>query len=386
VGVQGNAFWVLDANLACEASYAPQGDSRLIRVAPDGAGARDTIVLTGVRNATGIVVAGNVAFVSSGGLADFSAWPAVTWSAPSRIVKVDLAARRVVSTVTVAPVSNGGGVRLGADGRLYMTVYTATDYSSTEVFAFDQDLNPAGARAAGRNSLALRLANGAAPKCQGAVADALGRVYCPVNGTGSAATLHVFDATGVLLRSVAVGQGAVDVALRPKYLPMRRRRIESSRGRCAACAWADISGVGRPQSRALGHGGTVVDLLGPQADAAEFCGTEARARPIAARGRRRGLFPQRSSPCRNILAAVLGPLAGASAACSRARTAGTGSRSSPAASCRPSPCTRRTCATASRPPRSRSPGTTRWASTTPCSGVAGSDSCSGGASSCRVTT
>jgi hypothetical protein len=214
VGVQGNAFWVLDANLACEASYAPQGDSRLIRVTPDGAGARDTVVLTGVRNATSIVVAGNVAFVSSGGLADFSAWPAVTWSAPSRIVKVDLAARRVVSTVTVAPVSNGGGVRLGADGRLYMTVYTATDYSTTEVFAFDQDLNPAGARAAGRNSLALRLANGAAPKCQGAVADALGRVYCPVNGTGSAATLHVFDATGVLLRSVAVGQGAVDVALR----------------------------------------------------------------------------------------------------------------------------------------------------------------------------
>lgn len=213
VAVQGGAFWVLDANLDCEGSYNPQGDSRLVRLSPDGT-QRDTIVLTGVRNASSIVVAGGSAFVSSGGTADFSNWPSVTFTAPSSVTKVDLATRRVVSTRVLAPTSNGGGVRLGLDGRLYGSAYTSTDYATREVFALDQELNFVGTRATGRNSLALRLANGTAPACAGVTADALGRVYCPVNGAGSAATLHVFDATGTLLRSVPVGQGAVDVALR----------------------------------------------------------------------------------------------------------------------------------------------------------------------------
>lgn len=214
VGVQGGSFWILDSNRSCESSFASLGDSRLIRLAPNGAGARDTILLPGVKSATGIVVVGSTAFVSSGGVADFSARPVVRFVEPAKLVKVDLAARRVVRTVDVAPTSNGGGARLGADGRLYFATALTTDYNTRAVFAFDQELTPVGTRVAGGNQLALRLADGSAPKCVGAVGDALGRVYCAVNGAGSAATLYAFDATGALLRTVAAGQGAVDVALR----------------------------------------------------------------------------------------------------------------------------------------------------------------------------
>jgi hypothetical protein len=55
---------------------------------------------------------------------------------------------------------------------------------------------------------------GAEVTCGSAQADALGRVHCIVNGTGSATSLVVFDATGKEVRRVSAGQGGVDLALR----------------------------------------------------------------------------------------------------------------------------------------------------------------------------
>jgi hypothetical protein len=217
VAAQGGAVWVLDANLNCDQrAYVVQGDSRLIRLIPSatGTGARDTLVLAGVRNATSMTVVGNTAFVSSPGVADFSRFPATTFNQPGSITQVDLAARRVVRTVSLPTGSYGAGTRLGADGLLYVTAYTNTNFSAQDVFAFDQSLAIAGARSATRQSLALTLANGSAPVCGAATADARGRVYCASNGAGSAATVYVFEANGTLVRAVPAGQGAVAIALR----------------------------------------------------------------------------------------------------------------------------------------------------------------------------
>jgi len=218
LAAQGGALWVLDANLNCDQrAYVVQGDSRLIRFAPtaSGAGPRDTLVLAGVRNAGSMIVVGSTAFVSSAGVADFSRFPLTTFAQPGSITQVDLAARRVVRTVSLPTGSYGAGMRLGGDGLLYVTAYTSTNFSTQDVFVYDQSLAIAGGtRAPGRQSLALTLANGTAPACTAATADARGRVYCAANGAGSATTVYVFDPNGALLRATPAGQGAVSIAVR----------------------------------------------------------------------------------------------------------------------------------------------------------------------------
>ena len=214
VGVHGGALWVVDANLNCGAGFVSQGDARLIRLSASGAGARDTVTLAGIRNATSLTIVGDAAYVTSAGVADFSAFPITVFTTPGSITRVDLTARRVVRTVSLPTGTYGAGLRAGADGNLYVTAYTRTDFSRQDVFAFDAVLAPVGARAAGAQSLDLRLATGGAPVCSAATADALGRVYCAANGAGSQAVVHVFERTGALLRSVPAGQGAVDLAVR----------------------------------------------------------------------------------------------------------------------------------------------------------------------------
>ena len=49
----------------------------------------------------------------------------------------------------------------------------------------------------------------------GAQADALGRLHCIQNGTGSVTSLLVFSPAGTEVRRVAANQGGVDMALRP---------------------------------------------------------------------------------------------------------------------------------------------------------------------------
>ena len=44
--------------------------------------------------------------------------------------------------------------------------------------------------------------------------DIRGRIYCPENGAGSAATLYVWNLAGTLIRTIPAGQGSVDVGVR----------------------------------------------------------------------------------------------------------------------------------------------------------------------------
>ena len=63
--------------------------------------------------------------------------------------------------------------------------------------------------------LLLTGATGTAVTCGSAQADALGRLHCIQNGTGSVTSLLVFSPAGTEVRRVAANQGGVDMALRP---------------------------------------------------------------------------------------------------------------------------------------------------------------------------
>lgn len=207
-----NATWVLDANSACRSDYAVQGDVRLIRI-PSGSTARDTLVIAGLRGSSaGAIIVGDVAYVSAGGDAGFATFP-YTLRTSGAVAKVDLKARRVLTTRPMPSGSYGAGLKLGGDGFLYVSLYeNLSTFTNRLVKLRADDLTPV---ADGITPwFALTGADGKPVTCGSGVADALGRVHCLVNGAGSTTSLVVFTPQGTESRRVAAGQGGVDLALR----------------------------------------------------------------------------------------------------------------------------------------------------------------------------
>jgi hypothetical protein len=207
-----NATWIVDANSNCRTNYAVQGDVRLIRVPTTGT-TRDTLVLTGVRGSgASAIVSGDVAYVSGGGDASFAAFP-YTLNASGAIAKVDLRNRRVITTRTMPAGSYGAGLKLGLDGFLYVSAYQDLSTFTNRIAKLRTD--DLSFVSAGTTSwLSLTNATGATVTCGSGQADALGRLHCLVNGTGSVTSLVVFNPQGVEIRRVGAGQGGVDLALR----------------------------------------------------------------------------------------------------------------------------------------------------------------------------
>ncbi|MBA3888965.1 MAG: hypothetical protein H0X64_00385 [Gemmatimonadaceae bacterium] len=216
VAAHAGNLWVVDYNAACDAGYQSLGDSRLIRVEPNSA-VRDTVRLPGVKNATGIIMDGDLAYVSAIGDADYSAYPAVTFVTPGSITVVNLRTRQVVGTLSLPQGTNGATASLGADGRLYVVAYVNTSFEQG-VFAINPaSLSFAGLRNPGSQTLRLTRASGSPGQCGAATANALGHVYCVVNqGAGQSTSVVVFHAsTGAEIRTVATGgTGGVAIALR----------------------------------------------------------------------------------------------------------------------------------------------------------------------------
>ncbi|GAB1341512.1 hypothetical protein [Gemmatimonas sp.] len=210
--VYDNATWVVDANSNCRSNYAVQGDVRLIRIPNTGA-TRDTIVMTGMRGSgASAIVLGDVAFISAGGDASFASFPYTLLNSGS-IGKVDLRNRRVQSTRIMPSGSYGASTKLGLDGFLYVSLYeNLSAFAGRIVKVRTDDLSFVSNGTSG--FLDLRTATGVAVNCGSGQADALGRVHCLVNGTGSATSLLVFSPAFVETRRVAAGQGGVDLAIR----------------------------------------------------------------------------------------------------------------------------------------------------------------------------
>ena len=210
--VYDNATWVVDANSNCRSNYAVQGDVRLIRI-PNTGSTRDTIVMTGMRGSgASAIVLGDVAFISAGGDASFASFPYTLLNSGS-IAKVDLRNRRVQSTRVMPSGSYGASTKLGLDGFLYVSLYeNLSAFAGRIVKVRTDDLSFVSNGTSG--FLDLRTAAGDAVNCGSGQADALGRVHCLVNGTGSATSLVVFTPGFVETRRVSAGQGGVDLAIR----------------------------------------------------------------------------------------------------------------------------------------------------------------------------
>ena len=208
----GTDTWVVDANSNCKVNYAVQGDVRLIRVLAAGT-SRDTLVLTGVRGSgASAIVQGDVAFISAGGDASFASFP-YTLVASGAVAKVDLRNRRVLATRPMPTGSYGAGVKLGLDGFLYASLYeNLSTFANRVIKLRTDDLSFVSNGTA--SWLNLTNSAGTAVSCGSAVADALGRLHCIANGTGSVTSLIVFNASYVETRRVTAGQGGVDMALR----------------------------------------------------------------------------------------------------------------------------------------------------------------------------
>jgi hypothetical protein len=210
----GGDLWVLDANAACATTYRANGATRLVRI-PPGGGARQVITLDGLRGSdAGVVVVGDVAYVTAGGDADFSGFP-FTLNASGAIARVDLRARTVLGTRPLPAGSYGGGAKLGRDGNLHVSLFEDLSSFRNRVISYRlPDLTPTGTRVTGADWRSLRSATGAEMACGSAMADGLGRLHCIQNRTGSATFLLVFAPDGSLVREVAAGQGGVDLAFR----------------------------------------------------------------------------------------------------------------------------------------------------------------------------
>jgi hypothetical protein len=208
-----NATWIVDANANCRVNYALQGDVRLIRVPATGT-TRDTIVLTGLRGSGATaIVDGDVAYISAGGDANFSSFP-YALVASGRLAKVDLRGKRVLLTKTMPANSYGADAKLGLDGFLYVSLYQdLTTFTSRIVKLRTGDLSFVSSATA--DWITLLGATGTPVTCGSAQADALGRVHCIQNGTGSVTSLLVFSPSGTEVRRVAANQGGVDLAIRP---------------------------------------------------------------------------------------------------------------------------------------------------------------------------
>lgn len=206
------AWWIVDSNSSCRTNYAVQGDVRIIRV-PDVGSTRDTIVLTGLRGSgAGAHLVNDVLYVAAGGDAEFSRFP-YTLRSPGAVAKVDLRNRRVLAIRPMPAGSYGGGMRWGADGALYVSLYQdLASFTNRVVKLRADDLAILGDGTS--PWLSLRAATGAEVACGSAMADALGRVHCLQNGAASATSLLVFSPSGGEVRRVAAGQGGVALALR----------------------------------------------------------------------------------------------------------------------------------------------------------------------------
>jgi hypothetical protein len=208
-----NAIWIVDANANCRVNYAVQGDVRLIRV-PNTGTTRDTILLPGLRGSgASVLVTGSEAFISAGGDANFASFP-YTLIATGGITKVDLRARRVLVSKAMPANSYGAGVKLGLDGLLYVSLYQdLTSFTNRILKMRPADLSVLPSASA--EWVTLTTPTGAAVTCGSGQADALGRLHCIQNGTGSVTSLLVFSPSGTEVRRVAANQGGVDLAIRP---------------------------------------------------------------------------------------------------------------------------------------------------------------------------
>lgn len=208
----GTDTWIVDANANCKVNYALQGDVRLIRVPATGT-TRDTLVLTGMRGSgAGAIVMGDVAYISAGGDASFASFPYTLLNSGS-ITKVDLKNRRVVQTKSMPTGSYGASMKLGLDGFLYVSLYENLSAFAGRVIKMRAD-DLSFVSNSTTPWLSLTNSTGTAINCGSAQADALGRVHCIANGTGSVTSLIVFNTSFVEARRVTAGQGGVDMALR----------------------------------------------------------------------------------------------------------------------------------------------------------------------------
>ena len=207
-------LWVVDANAACATDYRPLGSMRLIRV-PAGGGARQVIALDVLRGSdAGVVVQGDVAYISAGGDADFSSFP-YRLLVGGAITRVDLRTRTVLGTRPMPTGTYGASTRLGLDGQLHVSLFEdLTNFRSRTISYRLPDLTPTGTRIAASDFLALRDAAGAQVSCGSSIADGTGRWHCIQNRTGSATFLMIFAPDGSLVREVAAGQGGVDLRFR----------------------------------------------------------------------------------------------------------------------------------------------------------------------------
>lgn len=210
----GADTWVVDANAACATDYTPLGAMRLIRI-PAGGGTRQVISLPELRGSgAGVVVVGDVAYISAGGDADFSSFP-FTLRAGGAITRVDLRTGTVLGTRTMPAGTYGASAKLGLDGNLHVTLFEdLTNFRSRTISYRLPELTPVGTRMAGADWLALRDGAGAQVSCSGSLMDGVGRLHCIQNRTGSATFLMVFAPGGDLVREVAAGQGGVDLRFR----------------------------------------------------------------------------------------------------------------------------------------------------------------------------
>jgi len=210
----GNDTWVVDANATCATDYTPTGPMRLIRI-PAGGGARQVVALPDLRGSgAGVVVVGEVAYISAGGDADFSSFP-FTLRTGGAITRVDLRTGTVLGSRTMPAGTYGASAKLGLDGNLQVTVFEdLTNFRSRTIAYRLPDLAPVGDRVPGADWLALRDAAGQQVSCSSSLMDGLGRLHCIQNRTGSATFLLVFAPGGALVREVAAGQGGVDLRFR----------------------------------------------------------------------------------------------------------------------------------------------------------------------------
>ncbi|WP_309671221.1 hypothetical protein [Gemmatimonas sp.] len=208
-----NATWIVDANANCRVNYAVQGDVRLIRV-PNTGTVRDTILLPGLRGSgASALVDGDVAYISAGGDASFASFP-YTLISTGGITKVDLRGKRVLTAKRMPANTYGAGVKLGLDGFLYVSLYQdLASFTNRIIKVRPADLSFV--TSASADWLVLTGATGTAVTCGSGQADALGRLHCIQNGTGSVTSLLVFSPAGTEVRRVAANQGGVDMAIRP---------------------------------------------------------------------------------------------------------------------------------------------------------------------------
>jgi len=208
-----NATWIVDANANCKVNYAVQGDVRLIRV-PNTGTARDTILLPGLRGSgASALVDGDVAYISAGGDASFASFP-YTLIATGGITKVDLRGKRVLTAKKMPANTYGADVKLGLDGFLYVSLYQdLASFTDRIIKVRTADLSVV--TSASAEWMVLTGAAGTALTCGSGQADALGRLHCIQNGTGSVTSLLVFSPAGAEVRRVAANQGGVDLAIRP---------------------------------------------------------------------------------------------------------------------------------------------------------------------------